>query len=123
VDTERRAAKGKDYFGDFLDSMSSVNPGSAAEESAADAPEPESEVVVESRQQESSLSLPSVLAYLRGHDDQSLPEIARGLRSPILETAEVINKLHASNVVTLEGKPGSERVKLTEAGVNLSSVT
>jgi hypothetical protein len=123
VDPGRKMYKSKDVFGDFLESVSDVNPTPATGEApATDAP-PEPPVPPESRAQESSLGLMQVLAYLREHSDQSLPEVAAGLGSPILQTAEVINKLATSGVLELQGNPGSERIKLTEAGINLSSVS
>ena len=120
MDRVRKTAKGSDTFGDFLDSMSTVNIEPAE---AAPPAEPEPAAAAEAPAQPSSLSLTTVLAYLREHDGQSLPELAKGLRSPILQTAEVINKLEASGVLKVEGKPGSERVTMTDAGRSLSSVS
>jgi hypothetical protein len=122
VDSERRPSKSRDVFGDYLQSISSVKTGAPQPEAESSEAPAEAPAAVESLPQEGSLGLIPVLTYLREHDDQSLPELAAGLGSPILQTAEVINKLAASGVLELHGDPGSERVKLTEAGVNLSSV-
>lgn len=122
MDAERKTGKGKDYFGDFLKSMSGVTSASAPVGSPADASGLEPNAAVESRSPQPALSLPAVLAYLRERGDVSLPDLAAGLKSPILQTAELIGKLEASGLLTVQGDPGSERVRLTEAGVNLSSV-
>ena len=120
---DRKMYKSKDVFGDFLESVSGVNPAPATGDSAQTVAPPEPMVATESRAQESSPGLMQVLAYLREHDAQTLPELAAGLGSPILQTAEVINKLAASGVLEMQGTPGSERIKLTDAGINLSSVS
>lgn len=123
VEPERKTSKSNDVFGDFLESVSGVTSGPSADAQAAGSePQPEASVAVENRPQESALGLVPILAYLRGHDGQSLPEVAAGLRSPILQTAEVINKLAASGVLELQGNPGDERIRLTETGMSLSSV-
>jgi len=122
VDTGRKPSKSRDVFGDFLDSMSNVKPGSSPVEAEVSEAPPSADAPIEAAPQEAAPGLIPVLAYLRDHDGQSLPELAAGLGSPILQTAEVINKLAASGVLVVHGKPGDERVKLTEAGINLSGV-
>ena len=64
----------------------------------------------------------AILAWLKRHGDQSISEIAAGIASPIIPTAEVLKKLAASGLVTIEGGPGIERVHLTRAGVNVSDL-
>ena len=118
MDRPSKIANSNDTFGDFLDSISSVQVGSAASSPAPEA-EPEATPKVA---EPTSLTLSNVLGYLGEHDGQSLPELARGLRSPILQTAEMIGKLETSGVLTVNGKPGSERVTLTATGRNLSTV-
>ena len=122
MDSERKPSKSRDVFGDYLQSISSVKTGVPQPEPEASEAQAEADAAVESRPQEGSLGLIPVLTYLKEHNDQSLPELAAGLGSPILQTADVINKLAASGVLELHGDPGNERVRLTEAGVNLSSV-
>jgi hypothetical protein len=117
VDRPSKIAKTNDTFGDFLDSMSNVNIESAAS-SSSEAEKEAPPAAVES----TPLTLTNVLGYLGEHDGQSIPELARGLRSPILQTAEMIGKLKDSGVLTVDGKPGSERVTLTATGRNLSAV-
>ena len=118
VDRPSKVGRSDDTFGDFLDSMSGMEVGSAA---SLAAPVAEAEAAAEAAKPP-ELTLSKVLAYLREHDGQSLPELARGLRSPILQTADIIGKLEGSGVLTLDGKPGSERVTLTAAGRSLSAV-
>ncbi len=124
---DRKMYKSKDVFGDFLQSVSGVNPDAANQDSApTEAPTevpPEATVAPENPQQTPTLGLMQVLAYLREHDAQTLPDLAAGLGSPILQTADVINKLATSGVVEMQGTPGNERIKLTDAGINLSSVS
>ena len=118
MDRPSKIANSNDTFGDFLDSMSGVKIGSEASSSPPKA-EPEATPEVA---EPTPLTLSNVLGYLGEHDGQSLPELARGLRSPILQTAEMIGKLENSGVLTVNGKPGSERVTLTATGRNLSTV-
>jgi len=118
MDRPSKIANSNDTFGDFLDSISGVQIESAASSSPQGAkPEAKPEVA-----NPTALTLSNVLGYLGQHDGQSLPELARGLRSPIVETAEMIGKLETSGVLTVSGKPGSERVTLTATGRTLSTV-
>jgi hypothetical protein len=118
VDRPSKIASSSDTFGDFLDSMSSVNVGSEGAASPAEA----AAAAPAEAAEPTTLTLSNVLGYLGEHDGQSLPELAKGLRSPILQTAEMIGKLESSGLLTLDGKPGSERVRLTPAGRSLSAV-
>jgi hypothetical protein len=109
----RKTTPGKDYFGDFLQTIKSVDVGQEPASSSGGSIEP---------QPATAPTLQAILAWLKRHGDQSISEIAAGIASPIIPTAEVLKKLAASGLVTIQGNPGIERVHLTRAGVNVSDL-
>jgi len=121
MDTRRKPSKTTDVFGDFLKSMKDVNAGPPAVGASREKP-PTADVPQQERSQEARLELAPVLTYLRTNDDQTLPELAAGLGSPILQTAEFIKQLAVSGVVDIHGDPGDERVALTDAGRSMPGI-
>lgn len=121
MDLDRKASKGKDYFGDFLDSMNDVSPDSAASTPA------QTELATEpgramGRRPQEPLSSRSVLLYCRDHDRPSVSDLAATFGSPIPQMADLIRQLEASGVLTVHGQPGEERITLTENGATLASM-
>jgi hypothetical protein len=120
LDVERKPGTGKDYFGDFLESVSRIQPSPGTPSTVPASPQTEAQSTAE--RQPPELSLPTVLAYLRAHNGVSVADLAAGLNSPIVQMADLVGKLGASGLLVVQGEPGKEQVQLTEAGVNLSSI-
>jgi hypothetical protein len=100
-----------DYFGTFLDTLSSDSPAQTARPAPPAVPQPGGPI------------LPRVLGYLSQVDGSSIPDLASGIGSSLVETAEVVGRLKESGLVAVSGDPGAERVELTEAGRTVSQLT
>lgn len=104
-----------DYFGTFLDTLSSETP--AADKAAATAP-----VQPPLPPPPGGPILPKILGYLSQAGESPITDIAAGIGCSLVETAEVVGKLQTSSLVVVTGDPGAERVELTEAGRNVADL-
>jgi len=67
-------------------------------------------------------TLQGILAHLKSKGAQSIPDLAAGIGSAILPTAEVLQKMATSGLVAIDGDPGQEMVRLTDAGAGVSDL-
>jgi hypothetical protein len=92
-----------DYFGTFLDTLGSSSSGPTQVKSSPPVPG-------------EGATLPRVLAFLSASPDVTLPDLASGIGSSLVETAQIVGKLSESGLILVTGDPGAERVSLTDAG-------
>jgi hypothetical protein len=115
----------KTVLGTFLESVAAADapnpPPTPAQEAARPAPPaPPAAGAAEPP------TLSTVLRYLlstgEAGQEVTIPDVAAGLKATTVETADVVQRMAYSGLVTVDGDPGREFIHLTDQGRGLTSV-